>query len=214
MKSSPVDKPVWDHGSQRWNVTINHDGTHVQLRPVHIVVATGTLGAPYIPSIPDRNIFKGMVMHSSSYISAKTYKDKDVVVVGAGNSSIDVCQDCVVEGAKSVTMIQRSSTCVTDRKNVAEGMNRFWVDGDPTAVGDFKFGSLPLGMLKEHMISHQEETWALDTELHAKLKKGGVSLNIGPEGQGQFILVFERCGGESRGLLRLVFTHVSSDRLL
>lgn len=47
------------------------------------------------------------------------------------------------------------------------------------------------------MIAHQEETWALDKELHAKLRKGGVKLDIGPEGEGQHILTYEKNGGAS-----------------
>ena len=35
-------------------------------------------------------------------------------------------------------------------------------------------------------------------ELHAKLRKGGLSFNLGPEGQGVYPLVFERFGGELR----------------
>ena len=172
------------------------EGSLVDLRPAHIVVAIGTLGAPHIPVIPDRHLFKGMVTHSAEFKNALPYKDKKVVVVGAGNSSIDICQDLVIGGAKCVTMVQRSSTCVTSRSNVASGMNRFWVEGVPTEVGDFKFGSTPLGLLREHMVAHQHETWALDQDLHEKLRKGGLKLNIGPIGEGQFLLVFERGGGE------------------
>ena len=163
-------------------------------------MATGVLGAPQEPNIADRHLFKGITMPSCQYKNAYPFKGKDVVVIGAGNSSIDICQDSVVVGAKSVTMVQRSSTCVTSRSNVARNMNKNWPDGEPSEVGDFRFGSTPLGMLREYTINHQEETWADDKELHNKLKKGGMKLHIGSEGQGQFIMVFERAGGKWRAL--------------
>ena len=39
-------------------------------------------------------------------------------------------------------------------------------------------------------------TAAADEVLHTKLRKGGLALNIGPDGEGQFLLVFERGGGK------------------
>ncbi|KAI0086909.1 FAD/NAD(P)-binding domain-containing protein [Irpex rosettiformis] len=194
-KSKLARQPIWDHTSQRWNVTVNRGGTPMQIRPAHIVVSTGVLGAPQHPDIADRHLFKGITMHGCQYKNAYPFKDKDVVVIGAGNSSIDICQDSVYAGAKSVTMVQRSSTCVTARSNVVKNMGKNWPSGEPSDVGDFRFGSTPLGMLREHMIAHQEDTWAADRELHAKLRKGGMQLHIGSEGQGQFLMVFERAGG-------------------
>ncbi|KAJ3557181.1 hypothetical protein NM688_g1608 [Phlebia brevispora] len=129
------------------------------------------------------------------YNDPREYAGEDVVVVGAGNSSIDICQDLAVSGAKSVTMIQRSSTCVVSRASIAKHLSAMWRPDVPTAVADFKFGSMPLGFQKKMNIKNQDESWAAEAELHAKLRKGGLHINIGPEGQGQFLLVFERGGG-------------------
>lgn len=197
-QSSLARPPVYDRKNAKWDVYIRRNGVEVHVRPAHIIVATGTLGGPRMPALPDQDLFAGTVIHSSQYKTAGPFQGKDVVVIGAGNTSIDICQDSVIAGAKSVTMVQRSSTCVVSRHNVAAGMRNFWREGSPVEAGDFRFGCTPLGFLKEVMISRQEETWAEEKELHAKLRKGGLSLNIGPEGQGQFLLVFERCGGECR----------------
>ncbi|KAI0700894.1 FAD/NAD(P)-binding domain-containing protein [Cytidiella melzeri] len=199
VKSKLGDKPTWDQARRRWTAIIDRNGSIVKVQPAHIIIATGVLGAAYEPAIPDRQLFKGTVLHANQYKNAHTYTGKDVVVVGAGNSSIDICQDSVVAGAKSVTMVQRSSTSVTARSNVARNMDGTWRDGEPLEIGDYRFGSTPLGMIKEYMIAHQEETWAADRELHEKLRKGGLHLNIGSEGQGQFLMVFERGGGLDKG---------------
>lgn len=196
-KSELAETAVWDKHSQRWNVTVNRDGSLVHLHPAHIIVATGTLGAPHFPNFADRHLFTGSVTHATQFKNAVPYKDKEVLVVGAGNSSIDICQDLVVGGAKSVTMIQRGSTCVTSRSTILAAFARTWPDGVPGEIGDFRFGSTSLGMMREHMMAHQDDTWALDKDLHAKLRNGGLKLNIGAEGQGLLILTYERNGGTS-----------------
>lgn len=68
--------------------------------------------------------------------------------------------------------------------------------GNPVEVGDFKFASSPLGLQKKVMQGMQALLWDEEKELHEKLRKGGIKLNMGPEGQGQFLLVFERAGGK------------------
>ncbi|KAJ3554920.1 hypothetical protein NM688_g2858 [Phlebia brevispora] len=118
-----------------------------------------------------------------------------VLATGAGNSSIDICEDLVKGGAKSVTMVQRSSTCVASRKNVNKHITELWAPGIPTEVADFKNASIPNGLIKKTMISMQAEAWEEEKELHDKLRKGGLKLNLGPDGAGLQLLITERYGG-------------------
>lgn len=189
-------QPSYDAEKKQWSVTVDRDGTEMVLRPTHIVLATGTLGGPRMPTLPGRELFKGTAIHATQYCDPKIYTGKTVLVVGAGNTSIDICQDLVIAKAKSVTMIQRSCTCVVSRENVNSHLAEVWQQGRPVEVSDFKFASVPLGFQKKLMISMQAESWAEEEVLHAKVRKGGVKVSIGPEGQGQFLLVFERAGGK------------------
>ncbi|KAJ3543109.1 hypothetical protein NM688_g5899 [Phlebia brevispora] len=193
--STPKGQPVYDAGERKWTITIDHNGTEVVLHPVHIVLATGSWAGAHIPSLPGGETFKGVSLHSTQYNDPREYTGKDVVVVGAGNSAIDICQDLVGSRASSVTMIQRSSTCVVSRENINKAMSEKWRPEIPTEVADFKSGSVPLGFLRKLMISRQEEAWAEEAPLHAKLRKGGVKLNMGPEGEGQLVVAFDRGGG-------------------
>ncbi|KAH9899992.1 FAD/NAD-P-binding domain-containing protein [Cubamyces lactineus] len=188
-------QPIYDATSGTWDVTILRGGVQVKLRPAHIVVATGTLGKPYIPDIPGRSEFQGQVSHSDRFDGGAHYAGKDVVVVGAGNSSIDICQDLVYSGAQSVTMIQRSSTCVMSRDFISTVMRSTWSDDLPVEVADFKAAAWPLGLQKKLSIATEGAMWEAEKELHDKLRKGGVRLNMGPEGQGLYLLVLERFGG-------------------
>lgn len=188
-------QPIYNAESKDWDVTILREGFDVKLRPAHIVLATGTLGEPNIPDIPDVASFAGQVMHSQQFAGGAPYVGKRVVVIGAGNSSIDICQDLVLRGAESVTMVQRSQTCVLAREYVCELLRRSFPEDVPLPIADFRWGSFPLGLLKQLTIADQQSAWDANKELHDKLRKGGLNLSMGPEGQGIYLLTLERGGG-------------------
>ncbi|KAI0677130.1 dimethylaniline monooxygenase (N-oxide-forming) [Trametes maxima] len=188
-------KPIYCPDTGDWDVTILREGFEVKLRPVHIVLATGTLGEPDIPDIPNVANFQGTVMHSQQFAGGAPHAGKRVVVIGAGNSAIDVCQDLVLRGAGEVTMVQRSATCVLSREYVSELLKRSFPEDVPLPVADFKWASFPVGLLKQLTIADQQAAWDANKELHDKLRRGGLQLNMGPEGQGIYILTQERGGG-------------------
>lgn len=55
-----------------------------------LVSATGTFRNPYMPDIPGVNKFKGTLIHSSQYRSPEKFKDRQVVIVGGGNSGAQI----------------------------------------------------------------------------------------------------------------------------
>ncbi|OSC96812.1 FAD/NAD(P)-binding domain-containing protein [Trametes coccinea BRFM310] len=191
-------RPTYDFTNGTWNVSVRRGGTDVQLRPAHIVLATGTLGDAYMPDCPGRDIFHGEVLHSESFHGGADYAGKRVLVIGAGNTSIDICQDLVLNGAHSVTMIQRSSTCVMSRDLLSSFQRQTWADDRPLDIADFLAASWPIGLQKKLAIASQDAMWHLDKELHDKLRKGGLKLNMGPEGEGLYVLTLERFGGGSQ----------------
>lgn len=193
--SFPVPGPTYDSSMGRWTLTINKAGSEVTLRPAHIVLATGTLGDPLVPTIPSSSLFRGTTLHASSFQGGKSYEGKRVLVVGAGNTSADVCQDLVFRNAAAVTMLQRSETCVVSAALVKEGFDVRWPEGVPIDVCDFRAAAMPLGLLKKLMIGRGDEMKAYDKDMHKGLEEKGLKLTFGPEGEGQVLLVFERLGG-------------------
>ncbi|THH32241.1 hypothetical protein EUX98_g1948 [Antrodiella citrinella] len=187
--------PIYHDDKANWDVTINRDGQQVTIHPAHIIVATGTLGKPADFTLPFQDHFSGTILHGSKYQGGAPYTGKRVIVVGAGNSSIDICQDLCFHNTKSVTMIQRSSTCVHSSAFVEENQTRIWPDGEPVEVGDFKLGAVGPGLSKKIMQGKTAEMWERDKEMHDKLRKGGFALNMGVGGGGQVSLVWERGGG-------------------
>lgn len=188
-------RPQYDATKREWDVTVIREGKKYKLRPAHIVMATGTLGAPNIPKIPGADVFKGHLFHPVEYNGPEGFAGKRVVVIGAGNTAIDICQDLALTGVGEVTMVQRSSTCVMERHFLTEVLKDIFPEGVPIGVSDLRNAAMPYGLLRKLNIRAQPYMWAAQKELHDKLRKGGIHLNMGPDGAGLFFLVLERLGG-------------------
>ena len=74
-----------------------------------IVVANGHLWDPRWPDFPGH--FDGEQVHSHHYRTAAPYEGKDVLVVGLGNSAVDIAVD-LARRAKSVTISTRRSAWI------------------------------------------------------------------------------------------------------
>ncbi|KAL4257773.1 hypothetical protein AB1N83_011051 [Pleurotus pulmonarius] len=193
--SQPLPQPKYDPLTKIWHVKVDRDGQIVELNPTHIVVATGTLGAPRIPIIEGRDDFEGTIFHNADFHGAKPFEGKKVIVVGAGNTSADICQDLVFHGAASVTMVQRSSSCVISAASAHVGLDMRFPEGVPIEVADFKNESLPFGMVKKLLSQDEQKVWEDHKVMHEGLRKAGLKLNMGIDGAGLPSLVHQRLGG-------------------
>lgn len=59
-------------------------------RTKNLINATGSFNQPFIPSLEGGELFEGERIHSSTYRNAESYRDKRVVVVGRGNSAVQI----------------------------------------------------------------------------------------------------------------------------
>ncbi|KAF7359199.1 FAD/NAD-P-binding domain-containing protein [Mycena sanguinolenta] len=153
--SRPLPGPTYDRTSGRWTVVIDRGGEHVTLNPAHIVVAAGALGAPNIPVMENRDAFDGPIVHCADYQGGKPFAGKRVVVVGAGNTSADLCQDLSFHGAESVTMVQRSASFVLPIALVQNLVENLYPEGLEIHTCDFLFAAKPLPLM-EKMAEHTE----------------------------------------------------------
>lgn len=55
-----------------------------------VIAATGTFGRPYTPPIAGLHEFRGRVLHAADYCDPTPFRDQRVVVVGAGNSAVQI----------------------------------------------------------------------------------------------------------------------------
>ncbi|WP_197043467.1 flavin-containing monooxygenase [Saccharothrix sp. NRRL B-16314] len=55
-----------------------------------VIAATGGFGTPYRPALPGLDRFTGSVVHAAEYRDPAPYEGQRVVVVGAGNSAVQI----------------------------------------------------------------------------------------------------------------------------
>ncbi|CAK9182270.1 unnamed protein product [Ilex paraguariensis] len=80
-----------------------------------IIVATGENAEPKIPEIPGSERFEGPVVHTSGYRSGSEFKHQRVLVVGCGNSGMEVSLDLCRYNA-SPHMVVRSTIHILPRE--------------------------------------------------------------------------------------------------
>ncbi|TVU22631.1 hypothetical protein EJB05_32345, partial [Eragrostis curvula] len=71
-----------------------------------LVVATGTYDEKVVPALPGLESFPGEVMHASEYKSAKGMEGKAVLVVGCGNSGMEIALDLAEAGALTSIVVR------------------------------------------------------------------------------------------------------------
>jgi putative flavoprotein involved in K+ transport len=64
------------------------DGT--ELRARGLIAASGSFGSPHQPSLPGLDSFAGQVLHANEYRSPASVRGERVVVVGGGNSAVQI----------------------------------------------------------------------------------------------------------------------------
>ncbi|RPD55268.1 dimethylaniline monooxygenase (N-oxide-forming) [Lentinus tigrinus ALCF2SS1-7] len=185
--------PRYSDRTGKWDVTVIRAGVAVQLHPSHIVFATGLLGQPRIPAIAGLETFRGQQTHSESFSGGSQFSGKRAVVVGAANSSIDICQDLALKGAESVTMIQRSATCVQSRDYFNSGLKLVWREDEPLAVSDLKYAAVPLVFQEKVAAAHSQATGDAHKKIFDDLRRGG--LNLADPGCNPYFMFLCRSGG-------------------
>ncbi|CAF1558805.1 unnamed protein product [Rotaria sp. Silwood1] len=74
----------------------------------YVIVATGHFSMPNIPHFDGIETFHGRILHSHDFRSAQEFRDKNVLLIGNGNSAIDIALQLYKYGAKSITLSYRT----------------------------------------------------------------------------------------------------------
>ncbi|GAB2281480.1 hypothetical protein Dimus_016067 [Dionaea muscipula] len=99
-----AEQAVYDEDENKWRVTVN-DGSE-EYRSRFLVVATGENTDPFMPHIEGLGTFSGKVVHSTAYRSGKEYVKKNVLVVGSGNSGMEIALDLANNDANTSIVIK------------------------------------------------------------------------------------------------------------
>jgi indole-3-pyruvate monooxygenase len=111
-----VDSARFDHAAGLWRVRASDlcDNTTEYIGR-WLVVATGENAERILPEFADAGSFKGPVTHVSEYKSGEPYRGTRVLVVGCGNSGMEVCLDLCDHGARP-SMVVRDAVHVLPRE--------------------------------------------------------------------------------------------------
>ncbi|RRQ25311.1 NAD(P)/FAD-dependent oxidoreductase [Rhodococcus sp. Eu-32] len=97
-------RPIDTAAGQRWIVK-TADGVETLYRGV--VWACGLQSSPYRPEIRGLEGFAGEVIHSSNYKRIDQVVGKRVLVIGAGNSGVDIVVDAAIAGSMAHLSVRR-----------------------------------------------------------------------------------------------------------
>jgi putative flavoprotein involved in K+ transport len=190
----------WDAAQQEWQVTVQHKGESVTLKPKHLVFATGMSAMPNLADYPGMSAFRGMQVHSSQYKSGEEWRGKRALVVGSNNSAHDICADLWEQGAE-VTMVQRSTTHVARSDSLMDlALGGLYSEsavksGIDTATADLIFASLPYKALPPLQVPVYQQMKERDAEFYSRLEKAGFQLDFGDDASGLFMKYLRRGSG-------------------
>ncbi|MGC2998662.1 flavin-containing monooxygenase [Streptomyces sp. G35A] len=88
-----------------------------------VVAASGTFGRPHRPALPGLEEFTGQVLHAADYRAPGTFTDCRVVVVGAGNSAVQIAAE-LAETAR-VTLATRGPVKFAAQRILGRDLH-FW----------------------------------------------------------------------------------------
>jgi hypothetical protein len=186
---------TYDEREGRWSVVLRRaDGTKREMRPRHIVMATGASGIPSLPDIPTLRNFGGKVLHSSQYGDGEAWKGKNALVIGTGNSGHDIAQDLYSSGAK-VTLVQRNPTLIVNIEPSAQLPYALYDEGPPLEDCDLITTSIPLPLARKSHRLLTEQAKKLDQDLLDRLECMGFKLDFGEDGTGWQFKYLTRGGG-------------------
>lgn len=198
--STECKKAHYDNANKEWSIEVVRNGEAMTLRPQHLVLATGSLGVPNMPSIPGMEKFKGVLHHSSRHPGPDGWQGKRAVVVGSNTSAHDICAALWEEGA-DVTMVQRSSTLVVRSDTLMElGFGSLYSEealkaGITTERADLIVASRPYRTLPALHTPVYEEIKRRDAEFYKRLENVGFQLDFGEDGTGLSLKGLRRGGG-------------------
>jgi putative flavoprotein involved in K+ transport len=98
-----------NRAGQGWEVDAGAD----RISTAHVVVSTGPDAEPVMPAWPGMAAFQGRIMHAGQFRDVRLMAGLDVLVVGPGNSGVDLLNHLVRSDAGKLWLSARSGMNVT-----------------------------------------------------------------------------------------------------
>ncbi|MCB2053856.1 MAG: NAD(P)/FAD-dependent oxidoreductase [Geminicoccaceae bacterium] len=183
-----LDDAATHGGEGRWRVTVERPDGTVELRPAHLVFATGAYGPPRMIDLPGADRFEGDILHASAYADGAAWRGRPVVVVGSASSGHDVCVDLWENGARP-TMVQRAPTTVIRSETLMDlafaSYSQAAVDrGWGVEEADKRAASVPKALQPEQQRRLTAAIRARDADFYERLAASGFAFDFGVDDSG------------------------------
>lgn len=107
-----------------------------------VVAAVGTCGEPKMPHLPNQEVFRGEICHSSQ-LDGKTAEGKKVLIIGGGASAVEALEFVVHTNAANTAVLSRSDKWIIPRNALVDMLLALNVFGEETV-----FSWIPEGLLR------------------------------------------------------------------
>jgi Pyridine nucleotide-disulphide oxidoreductase len=172
--STELSSSSWNEQSQTWTCSLRREGQEQRITAHHLIFAIGAGSQfPKMPEYPNREHFRGTVLHSADYKSSCEWKGKDGIIVGSANTAHDVAEDMVKEGLSSVTMVQRGSTWVLPVEYYMRVSVPLYNENIPTETADRLSFSNPMAVYRLIAMTHLQGMARAEPERFDALERVG-----------------------------------------
>ncbi|EOY30801.1 hypothetical protein QUC31_020087 [Theobroma cacao] len=186
----------FDHRCGFWRVkTVGLKQEETEYMSQWLIVATGENAEEVVPQIEGMDGFGGPIVHTSSYKSGGLFRGKAVLVVGCGNSGMEVCLDLCNYNARP-SLVVRDSVHVLPQEMLGRStfglsmwllkwfpmrlVDRFLLLVSRFMLGDTeKFGLRRPEFGPLELKSRSGKTPVLDVGTLAKIKSGNIKVYPG-----------------------------------
>ena len=90
--------------NEKWEITFSNGRNEIY---DGLINATGVTWHANQPKLKGAEKFKGRIIHSSSYRYPEEFEGKKVLIVGAGNSGVDIASDAAVHAKQAYLSVRR-----------------------------------------------------------------------------------------------------------
>ncbi|MGW6732709.1 flavin-containing monooxygenase [Streptomyces sp. NPDC055013] len=188
-----------------------------ELTGAAVVVATGHNHTPRIPDWPGMDTYSGEFRHAGEYRNPAPYADRDVLVVGIGNTGAEIAVDLVEGGASRVRLAVRTVPHIVRRSTAGWPAQRTSILVRRLPVGLVDRLAKPVAKLSVPDLSAQGLPRP-DTGLYSRVKEGAIPvLDVGlidAVRKGRIEIVAAVDGFEDGKVLLADGTRVSPDAVI
>ena len=191
--STLLEHASYDGAKKAWTLDVVRNGDRLMITTKHLVLAIGPGGTiPKTPSFTNREAFKGEVMHSVNYMNCNGWAGKKAVIIGSANTAHDIAEDMLQADLESVTMVQRSKTCVVPAEYMRANIEPMYGQNSDIEASDRIFQSMPTAFARQMMNQAFKSLAAKEPERFDALDKAGFKVDRDID---MIHILYERVGG-------------------